>query len=218
MSRQIVPAPPACIRSGVGYELNSSWGSLNARYYGLYDSFQLKKWPTKSEFPLARRVSAVYDMRRAMLDFGKLGTGEYALRFKFVLPPQVRRSSLQCCGRLGNRASANTLTVVFKSSQELHRWVRSVRLLFAGTDHHPCREGTLGGDECTICLDQFQDKEKISFLPCKHRFHTECITEWLARGTFCPNCKQTATYPDGEWAVEPGRFLAKKDEPSPPNT
>jgi hypothetical protein len=27
-------------------------------------------------------------------------------------------------------------------------------------------------------------------LPCNHRFHTECIGEWLQRETRCPVCRQ----------------------------
>ena len=33
-------------------------------------------------------------------------------------------------------------------------------------------------EECSICLDQLIDKE-ISSLDCGHKFHLECIQDWL---------------------------------------
>lgn len=42
---------------------------------------------------------------------------------------------------------------------------------------------------CSICLFNYEDGEKYMFLPCLHRFHHECIGEWLKRKNTCPNCK-----------------------------
>ena len=49
--------------------------------------------------------------------------------------------------------------------------------------------------ECSICHDELQDNEEISWLPCRHGFHTECLDayssvkgkEWLDMP--CPMCK-----------------------------
>ena len=51
------------------------------------------------------------------------------------------------------------------------------------------------GDEeqqCSICLEAFQDKEVVKTLPCLHHFHAGCIEEWLRREgqkVSCPVCK-----------------------------
>lgn len=44
---------------------------------------------------------------------------------------------------------------------------------------------------CSICIDDFEDGEKIRVLPkCRHGFHTECIIPWLTeRQSCCPLCK-----------------------------
>jgi hypothetical protein len=43
---------------------------------------------------------------------------------------------------------------------------------------------------CCICWCEFEDQEKIRFLPCLHRFHVECIDLWLVKHITCPYCKK----------------------------
>ena len=43
--------------------------------------------------------------------------------------------------------------------------------------------------ECCICLDKFEDGEKISTLKCNHCFHEECIDNWLQKNLTCPLCR-----------------------------
>jgi hypothetical protein len=33
--------------------------------------------------------------------------------------------------------------------------------------------------QCSICMEDFKLNEEAKKLPCKHYFHTQCITEWL---------------------------------------
>ena len=42
---------------------------------------------------------------------------------------------------------------------------------------------------CTICMSAYEIEEEFMILPCLHRFHSECIKEWLNRKNTCPNCK-----------------------------
>lgn len=44
---------------------------------------------------------------------------------------------------------------------------------------------------CSICLQDFQQGDRIGDLPCKHPFHVECLKEWIQLKNHCPLCKIT---------------------------
>ncbi|CAG8793488.1 20297_t:CDS:2 [Cetraspora pellucida] len=46
--------------------------------------------------------------------------------------------------------------------------------------------------ECVVCLEDYNDGDKLRILPCKHEFHVECIDSFLTtRKNICPICKRT---------------------------
>ncbi|KRX04613.1 hypothetical protein PPERSA_04428 [Pseudocohnilembus persalinus] len=49
------------------------------------------------------------------------------------------------------------------------------------------------GDVCTICYNDFQEKEKVRILNCEHIFHASCIKNWLKQEKTCPMCKKEIT-------------------------
>ncbi|KAH9662697.1 Receptor region transmembrane domain- and RING domain-containing protein 1 [Citrus sinensis] len=58
--------------------------------------------------------------------------------------------------------------------------------LFSSASSSQCH----GGETCAICLEDYQDGEKLKVLSCKHEFHASCVDSWLTKwGTFCPVCK-----------------------------
>ena len=47
--------------------------------------------------------------------------------------------------------------------------------------------------KCIICLDDFKNGDKVSFLPCTHFFHYKCINSWFKNKNTCPLCKKEIT-------------------------
>jgi len=43
--------------------------------------------------------------------------------------------------------------------------------------------------QCIICMEEFEEKEKVKLLPCGHIFHINCIKQWLLKQKSCPFCK-----------------------------
>ncbi|KAK9665262.1 hypothetical protein RND81_14G101100 [Saponaria officinalis] len=45
-------------------------------------------------------------------------------------------------------------------------------------------------DTCSICLSSYQPRETLKILPeCLHRFHKDCIDQWLRSKGVCPICR-----------------------------
>ncbi|PWA61823.1 Zinc finger, RING/FYVE/PHD-type [Artemisia annua] len=45
------------------------------------------------------------------------------------------------------------------------------------------------GVDCAICICELEENEMVPVLACKHKFHENCIKQWLERQNLCPLCK-----------------------------
>ncbi|XWS23183.1 hypothetical protein CRYUN_Cryun29cG0099200 [Craigia yunnanensis] len=43
--------------------------------------------------------------------------------------------------------------------------------------------------DCVVCLEEWKAGEVAKVMPCKHKFHDECIEKWLGIHGSCPVCR-----------------------------
>lgn len=43
-------------------------------------------------------------------------------------------------------------------------------------------------EECQICKNEFEEEEELVAITCLHKYHKECIFQWLEYKKFCPLC------------------------------
>lgn len=55
-------------------------------------------------------------------------------------------------------------------------------------EHPYKKEYNQYGGGCSICLENFNKKSKVSITSCSHVFHYKCIYEWLFKNILCPKC------------------------------
>ncbi|CAH8252275.1 unnamed protein product [Arabidopsis lyrata] len=45
------------------------------------------------------------------------------------------------------------------------------------------------GGSCAICLEEWSKGDVATEMPCKHKFHSKCVEEWLGMHATCPMCR-----------------------------
>lgn len=67
--------------------------------------------------------------------------------------------------------------------------------------------------ECSICQEDFAVSDSVLKLPCRHVYHTDCVTNWLAMNNTCPLCRLELPKEVGGKAL-PSRTPAAPVDPS----
>jgi len=49
------------------------------------------------------------------------------------------------------------------------------------------------GNECALCLDEYEKGDEVVTLPCTHFFHVDCVRPWFAKSVLCPLCQRDAS-------------------------
>lgn len=82
--------------------------------------------------------------------------------------------------------------VLFKCIQD-HRRRRRHRLPKSALKKLPIHKFKDGDpfETCCICLDDFEEGDKLRILPCDHGYHSKCIDPWLVKNKrICPQCRK----------------------------
>ncbi|KAL6654864.1 hypothetical protein ACP70R_008329 [Stipagrostis hirtigluma subsp. patula] len=73
----------------------------------------------------------------------------------------------------------------------------SVTLQASSTSRAELRRTLSKVDLCAVCLDEVRERhQKVTRLPCSHKYHSECVLPWLAIQPDCPCCRTLVPSPD----------------------
>mmetsp|Transcript_26348 Transcript_26348/g.63524 ORF Transcript_26348/g.63524 Transcript_26348/m.63524 type:complete len:492 (-) Transcript_26348:142-1617(-) len=63
---------------------------------------------------------------------------------------------------------------------------------------------------CEICQVGYDADDEVLLLPCKHFFHTSCVSRWLGMRRTCPKCRHAVAPLDGTPAEEPNGVIVRR--------
>ena len=120
--------------------------------------------------------------------------------------------------------------VIYKCIQDFRR-TRRHRLPKSALKKLPIHKFKAGDpfETCCICLDDFEENDKLRILPCDHGYHAKCIDPWLVKTKrICPQCRKrvfesnergaglvTASSEEGDSQSELGSPRPNADEREP---
>ncbi|CAD8092485.1 unnamed protein product [Paramecium sonneborni] len=67
-------------------------------------------------------------------------------------------------------------------------------------------------ETCSVCLIQFENKEKYRHTPCNHNFHDQCLADWTIKQANCPVCRQSLQELDIQKLIKQKAQQPKKNE------
>ncbi|KAF1873306.1 hypothetical protein Lal_00027344 [Lupinus albus] len=80
----------------------------------------------------------------------------------------------------------NDVANIGLTEEDILKYIKRENFEFVGEDTPENRE------KCCICQATYTNGEEVGKLDCVHRFHVDCIKQWLVIKNICPVCKQTA--------------------------
>ncbi|XP_060273397.1 E3 ubiquitin-protein ligase DZIP3 isoform X23 [Ovis aries] len=164
----------------------------------------------KTAFPQQTRKELTDFLRKLKDTHGKSLSGltfdEIVHKISQFIDPKRSQSK----GKLvpnGNRISPSHTSSQANATQPLKPAQRPL-----GSQGSVTQEGANHLDDeeeepCVICHENLSP-DKLSVLPCAHKFHSQCIRPWLMQQGTCPTCRLHVLLPE-EFPGHPSRHLPK---------
>ncbi|XP_059486941.1 E3 ubiquitin-protein ligase RNF181-like [Neocloeon triangulifer] len=54
-------------------------------------------------------------------------------------------------------------------------------------------------EQCSVCLKNYDEDDPCRMMPCKHKFHQNCIFTWLKQTNSCPICRKELPTDDPDY-------------------
>ncbi|XP_057850239.1 probable E3 ubiquitin-protein ligase RHG1A [Cryptomeria japonica] len=88
--------------------------------------------------------------------------------------------------RIGNVSTGLTEETICKSLKKI--------LYISGTESIAVESSKKQPEDelCSICREEYMDKDELGIIDCGHIHHSHCIKKWLLMKNLCPICKKTA--------------------------
>jgi len=103
-------------------------------------------------------------------------------RYTDLSRPDAMRYIHMLRERSNGELSGMSIQYIFDSVGAFMRTVRERRRVDDDTDNN-----------CSICLEDMNDRDSRRLDPCEHKFHNVCIEQWLSSpggaGNTCPICR-----------------------------
>ena len=106
-----------------------------------------------------------------------------------ILRQRRRAMRLEIIGQMQTQVNTRRSTRNVPVSDILSGQVE-VRLMLKKKSHNLKELDSTTDDPliCSICLNDVEDGNLIGDIPCNHRFHLDCLKDWLSRKNCCPLC------------------------------
>lgn len=101
----------------------------------------------------------------------------------------IVRCTLRCRRRIAMETAEQAVAARLAATGLKKRALRQIPVAVYGASGSSI---SATATECSICLGEFLDGEKVRVLPkCNHGFHIKCIDRWFVSHSSCPNCRHS---------------------------
>jgi hypothetical protein len=136
------------------------------------------------------------ELDRLILEYNNNGETEISrsdvrmLSFQAQLALAIVESQRQMMqGGYGNSDSPQSTPGV--SDEAMEHWDKfefKENLGLPGQSKYGAAENGEEEPHCSICLCEYEEKDKLACLPCKHVYHFDCVGSWCSSHQRCPLC------------------------------